>query len=528
MKSIKKIIAFICLLAVILQYEGISVLDCKASTATKENSAIQEQKAICFAKGGIAYRVIGNRKVEVVGFTKNKSVISIPEKVKYKNKSYKVTQVADMELHERDSAPPVYLEGQYAPSDYYPDEYMTPVSRVDILLQEEISCTKLILPKTLEYIGEGAFYDCKIQNVEFASKYKKLVIGKYTFGRRGPKTVIFPEGTKEIGDYATWHVNTISFPKSVKKIGSGVATYNTKKIKVHPKNKHFKMKSGMLYTKNEKGLIGITQKVAEKSKIKVSSKTNYMSDYVFAYCKAKKITLGGHVLEISRGAFDGCRNMTEVEGTETVKAIRYGAFDGCSSLQTIEDVSGVEIIEDAAFWETNKLTLPISAKMDIAPNAFAGTYIDSSSKMKIIIAENDPVYTVENGLMIKTKGDSKTIIRQVEQSESIEIPEGVTSIAVALGDYMARYKEVVFPESLKRHTGCVYIKDGTITYKSHTLPEFDRGFYICGNGTVVVPKGMLEEYKTSMEKAANKMSWEYEEGFYWDSIYNPVSIREAE
>lgn len=286
------------------------------------------------------------------------------------------------------------------------------------------------------------------------------------------------------------------------------------------------MKSGMLYSKDEKVLLGITAKVFNKSKIKISSKTRSISEGVFYACKAKEIDLGGRVTELPACSFQYCEKLKKVMGTKSVKKIGFAAFFDCCNLRKLEDVSSVESIEDAAFWGTNKLTLPISAKMDIAPNAFAGTYMNSSPRMNILIAENDPVYTIENGLMIKTKGDSKTVIRQVEMYENIEIPEGITSIAVSLGKGDNPYKEVVFPETLKRHTGCVFIKDGTIIYKSKILPEFDRGFYIRGNGTVVVPKGMLEEYKTSMKKAGDMISWEYGDGFEWDSKYNTKTIRE--
>lgn len=528
MKTLRKIAVYICVLAITLQITGMEAVFCKAEETAVENNTEKKQKAVCFTKSGIVYRAITNKKVEVVGFTKKKSVISIPEKVKHKGKTYKVTQIADMQTGERDFAPSVYLEGDFAPAEYYPDEYCSPISKSSILSQEEIICDKLILPKTIEYIGEGAFYDCKIKNVEFASRYKKLIIGKYMFGINGPKTVVFPEGTREIGDYATRYASNITIPKTVKKIGSGVATYNTKKISIHTKNKNYKMKSGMLYTKDEKKLVGITKKVAGKSKIKLSAKTRYMSDYIFAFCEIKEVDFGGSILEISKGAFKNCKKLKELVGTGNVQKICYGAFDGCTNLKAIESVSNVTVIEDAAFWRTYELTLPISSKMDISPNAFSGTYINSSEGMNIIIAENDPMYSIENGLIVKTQGDNKTVIYQMEMYDGLEIPEGITSVAVALGSYDNRYTKIVFPESLKSHTGCVYIKDGTITYKSVKLPVFDRGFYIFGTGNVVVPRGMMESYKISMKEAGDKISIEYQDGFFWDDQYCLLTIREME
>lgn len=223
MKTIRKITILFCLLAVVLQFTGIELLTCKAATVTTEASTKKEQKEIRFVKNGIAYHVIAKKKVEIEGFWKNSSTISIPEKVKHKGKTYKVTQIADGIKCGASNEPEVYLEGEYAPDYMFPAGYVLP--RTD-----ELICSKLILPKTIEYIGEGAFFEAEIKEIEFASKYRKLVIGKYAFGKNGPEGIVFPEGTREIGDYATWYASNITIPKTVRKIGAGVVTRHAQNV----------------------------------------------------------------------------------------------------------------------------------------------------------------------------------------------------------------------------------------------------------------------------------------------------------
>lgn len=466
-----------------------------------ETTCEAKGKGKYFTAGDLYYHTISDKQVEVCATKKTTGTLTIPAYITYKGKKYKVTKIADYEIYDQSGAS--YLEGSETNINngggvfYRYDRLDGKSSPNNMEWIAGSSISKVILPNTLTYIGEGSFNNCcKLKTVVFASSYKKLIIGKNVFGGTKLKSIAFPKGTYELKDSAAGQIPNISIPASVKKIGPGVINYKTQKVTIDKKNKNFKMKKGILYSKDEKVLYGASAK-AEK-RIKISSKTKKLVDKAFYKSKVTEITLSSKISTIPRGAFCNCAKLVSVKGTSKVKTIKYGAFAGCKKLTDIGSLSEVTKIENAAFWGNGKLKLTISSKMDIDNYAFSGTVNDT--RVRVNVAENDPLYSVVNGLLIKKVGDEQIVMMQTADMENLIVPEGVTQIAVCIRGG----KTLQLPTTLKKQDGRFFMNSGDLIFTGTMVPEFGYDFDASGVRTVYVPKGTLKAYRKAMDEAIDR------------------------
>ena len=378
-------------------------------------SAQAKSKEKYFASDNLFYHVVKGSKVEVCAAKPTKGTLTIPEKVSYNGKTYKVIGIADhkrvykTESIEDDDGESVDLNmpGYYYYGYYRKDDKLIP-DGMEWIPGSEIS--KVILPASLTYIGEGAFCGCNsLKTVVFAKKYKSLKIGNNAFCGKKLKKLSFPIGTMELGENAAGTTPTIEIPGSVRKIGAGVVNSKTKKLVLDKKNKNYKLKNGILYTKNEKKLVGISDKAG--TNITISSKTTSIEERAFAGSKITKVVLNNNITVIPKGAFANCAKLVSVVGANEITDIEYAAFKGCGKLTDIGKMEKLTSIKRAAFWEDNNLALTINSAMDIDDNALSGTLYDTT--VKLTVPDNDPVYAISDGLLIKTNGVEKTVIMQM-------------------------------------------------------------------------------------------------------------------
>ena len=450
-----------------------------------------------FVSGQLFYKKLSGDKLEVCGVKKNTKTLIIPSKVTYNGKTYTVTKIADYDPYDHDATiTEKNKEGSYVDIDFPTIKYYR-YDRTDgkkfpsgIFEFSEAGIEKIVFPSTLTYIGEGAFYGCKeLKSISFAKKYKKLTIGKKAFLGKKVKSITFPEGTYELKENATGCIPSIKIPSTVKKIGPGVVNYNTKKVIISKKNKKFKMKNGILYTKNEKKLINASAKVPKN--VKISEKTTAIGERAFAKTKVQKVTLNSKIKSIPKAAFAGCEKLVSVTGMENVTQIDYAAFWECKKLKSIGEVSKLNKIARASFWETPCLSLNLSATIqNIDTWAFSG--INHGMGFKINIPTENPYFVTEGGFLIKKEKAKRIVMMQMENIEKVVVPEGVTDISVEIGGN--RCKEIILPTSLKVQGGDIYTKMGTVIYKSIPAPTFEDDIVVDAY-QIYVPKGCLEEYK---------------------------------
>ena len=200
--------------------------------------------------------------------------------------------------------------------------------------------TNLILPWSIEKIGEKAFYNCtKLKSVKFSSK---AAIAKDAFTKCGKLTKVTGLNTGStaiIGKncYTVTEDGTFQFTKLYNTKDTSLTVPSTAKIGAAS----FKVTS-------------IATKAVDKTKIKTA-------------------TIGKYVSSIGDKAFQKCSSLTKV--TFKGKNITAGAevFDGCKKLKTIEGGIG-------SVFTVGKYKYKLTAKTTVA---FAG--IKSSSTTKVVI-----------------------------------------------------------------------------------------------------------------------------------------------
>ncbi|AZZ65345.1 leucine-rich repeat domain-containing protein [Metamycoplasma phocicerebrale] len=111
------------------------------------------------------------------------------------------------------------------------DGVLTPPAGIINQLTKQINIEKIILPKSLEIIEEGAFLGLGLKEITFDIASNKLIkIKKDAFANNLLQAVVLPSSIKEIEEGAFWNnqINSINLDdlKDLKKLSVGVLAKN--------------------------------------------------------------------------------------------------------------------------------------------------------------------------------------------------------------------------------------------------------------------------------------------------------------
>ena len=165
------------------------------------------------------------------------------------------------------------------------------------------SIKEIVLPDTIEYIGDYAFWrHTKARVTHIPNKIN--TIGSYSYLARNRKKIVLPATATEIAKDAFAESETlekITFPKKVTTIPSGVLSY-CKSLK----------------------------KVTFKGKIKK------IGTMAFDYCtNLQSITIPKTVKKIGKAAFKDCKNLKKITIPKNVEKINSVTFGGCKELSKV-------------------------------------------------------------------------------------------------------------------------------------------------------------------------------------------------
>ena len=200
-----------------------------------------------------------------------------------------------------------------------------------------------MLPDSVSFIGDNAFEFCfMLKNVRLPSGLEK--ISNYMFhGCDTIKSIELPEKLISIGDYAfdsCRDIEKFEIPSTVTVFGKG-AFMN-----------------------------------CEFSSFEIPSSVKEIGRACFKNCdKLQKITIPEGITVISELLFESCRKMIEVVLPSTVTRIEKSAFSDCWSLTKNPVTNNVTYIGDSAYSGCDKMTeitIPASVT-EIGKNAFYGT-----------------------------------------------------------------------------------------------------------------------------------------------------------
>ena len=238
---------------------------------------------------------------------------------------------------------------------------------------------KITLPSTLERMENNPFSGCsKLQLVNktnayyikddvIYNKFKTSVVG--ALNKISSNRLEIMEGIITVNRNSFWNcndINKIVFPSTLEDIG-----YNPfvgcSNICFESNSSYYKVEDDILYNKDMTKII------------------------CYPSWKAKGIVnLPDSVLELERGAFSGCVNMTGIN-LHNVNKINKACFTNCTSLKQIYCSDLIDYIGEWAFAHCSSLEeISISKRTIVDNNAF------SNSNARIIVREDYSNYLIES------------------------------------------------------------------------------------------------------------------------------------
>ncbi len=265
------------------------------------------------------------------------------------------------------------------------EEVVLPTGMVNLPENLFYSCQKLAsveIPNTVIKLSGAAFYDCtSLASITFEEGGTEgLEIEKGTKGTSGTvyqgmfyknkniKTLILPERTTNIGDYAfasyasgygytsgdySCSLETVVIPSTVKSIG--VYAFYGCNIK------------NLTFTDGETELT-IGDRAFSKTLLEdivLPGRLKTVADYAFtSLTSLKNITFSEKIEKIGTGTFSSCSNLTSIILPNSLKEIGTSAFSSCTKLESVNFPNGssLETIGSKAFNSCSNLTSIIIPK----------------------------------------------------------------------------------------------------------------------------------------------------------------------
>lgn len=334
-------------------------------------------------------------------------------------------------------------------------------------------CKKLndiILPDSVTSIGENAFQYTGLYYEWFDGNEDVLYINNHLISvyqgtanecniKSGTKTIAdsaffacgslpgitIPDSVTSIGNRAFKDCNSlksITIPKRVTTIGNCAfyTCYDLQSIEVDSGNPEYCSENGVLYNKEKTEIIRFPKEKTEVS-FAIPKSVTKIADGAFEYCKnLTNVTIPNDMTSIGNNAFESCSGLTNITIPKSVTSIGDRAFSECSKLTSIIIPDGVLRIGESSFFKCSSLkdiTIPNSVLI-IDTDAFKDCmklkqvyYIGSKDDWNNEVIGNGK-YVLTNvgitclsGISAKRSVDGKSIV-----VKPINIADGKTVILV--------------------------------------------------------------------------------------------------
>ena len=331
------------------------------------------------------------------------------------------------------------------------------------------SLKKVIIPNTIETIGEETFRGCiNLKEVVMGNSVKR--IGYYAFG-----------GCDSL--------KAISLPNSLRIIGASAfrGCKNLENINIPNSVTHIEYEA-------------FGNCISLKT-IEIPKSVKSIGDYIFAGCvNLQSVYFYNDIETITAAMFSNCRNLQSIKIPDTVTKILAIAFTGCSSLKTVFLSDNINTIGSGAFKNCSSLdSIHIGRGIEsIADHTFEGCrslrsiYIPDNvtSIGKSVFRDCINLETVYLGRGIKSIDELAFVI--IDNEKYVEIIEKMAETGVWFDNY----------EDFYNATTCNPLKDiycynsypPSLTPRINESPSF--WYY---DATVHVPLGSKIKYQNDTE-----------------------------
>lgn len=221
---------------------------------------------------------------------------------------------------------------------------------------------EVVLPEGLARIGNYAFYDTYIDDINFPSTLK--TIGEYAFQKSNISDAILAHTQLEtIGQYAfsyCRYIKEVTLPESMNSIAHRAFEQNRQ------------MRSLQLPRSIKSlGTYAFFHADSLRSKINYPEGLNYVPGHVFQFCiNIDTIEISNSVKRIDMYAFDYCPTLEFVNLPDSLTSIDYFGLASCYSLKNIELPTTLAYIGDYGFAFTGLDSIRIPENISLAQYAF--------------------------------------------------------------------------------------------------------------------------------------------------------------
>jgi hypothetical protein len=240
---------------------------------------------------------------------------------------------------------------------------------INIINGEEIHITK---------------YHGKSNRISVPAEIKGLPVTGVTsnafWGNNEAVSIVLPDSVEVIGNNAFFSCKSITsfnIPKSLKELGDNAFTGcdNLKSITVTVGNEYFISKDGVLFDKDMTKLIIYPARKTGKQYTVPAGITHLGRN---AFCNNTYLTeiiLPEGLVEIGPTAFKNCSGITKMEIPEGTESIRASAFWDCVNLESVNFPASVNNIGEQVFYGCSKLTV-----IYVKEGSFAHQWCEDNSR----------------------------------------------------------------------------------------------------------------------------------------------------
>ena len=235
--------------------------------------------------------------------------------------------------------------------------------------------------KAVVYQYDGKTSEGEIEIPSRLGGYPVTALAKSALAGTDFTKVVLPDTLEKIGDYAfsaCSKLREITIPASVEALGNGVFTQcdALEEFSIDLANPYLKETNNVIYTADGKTLVAAAGRTDER--IAVPLTVEKIQSYAFYNCDTlKAITIPESVRELGEGCFGGCAHLNQVELQDGLEVIGAYCFRDNFDLSVIRIPSTVKQLQAAAFYgDYNLRKIYFCGDAPEFGSQISGTYYD--------------------------------------------------------------------------------------------------------------------------------------------------------